>query len=81
MRRATADKKYPIAKSCPTCGGTHIGHRDCPFTSAPCVVCEEPTVMACSDCAIDSGGRKSVHVCARSSCRLVHERQHNPRRP
>lgn len=60
---------------CPKCGGIHYGSHECPYTSAPCVVCGEQTVMACSDCAIDSGGKVSVHVCARSECRDTHERE------
>lgn len=60
-------------KDCPNCGGTHFGTFECPFTSAPCVVCSAPTVMACSDCAIE--GKGSVHICARSECRDEHERQ------
>lgn len=40
----------------------------------PCVVCGDLTVMACSDCAIDSGGKTSVHVCTKSACMTWHER-------
>ena len=60
-------------ENCPTCGGTHIGHNDCPFTLAPCVVCGMPTIFACSDCAIDSAGKQSVHVCGKPQCRDIHE--------
>ncbi len=58
---------------CPKCGGTHYGSHECPFTLAPCVVCGDETIMACSDCAIDSGGKTSVHVCRKSECRDAHE--------
>jgi hypothetical protein len=61
-------------RDCPQCGGTHIGSFTCPFTSSPCVVCGDATVMACSDCAIESG--KSVHVCVKSTCRDQHEAGH-----
>ena len=63
-------------ENCPNCGGTHIGSNKCPFISAPCVVCGEATILACSDCAIDSGGKNSVHICDKPSCRNTHERQH-----
>ena len=58
----------------PNCGGTHIGHDKCPFTLAPCSVCAEPTILACSDCAIETG--KSVHVCKNVECRLAHDQRH-----
>lgn len=60
---------------CPQCGGTHYGSHSCPFIDAPCVVCGDATVMACSDCAIDSGGKQSVHVCGKRECRERHERE------
>lgn len=62
-------------RDCPTCGGTHFGSHKCPFIEAPCVVCGEMTIMACSDCAIDSGGKERVHVCGKSTCRDAHENQ------
>lgn len=61
------------ALNCPHCGGTHIGTSKCPFISAPCVVCSDATILACSDCAINSGGKNSVHVCAKKECRDRHE--------
>ena len=60
-------------EKCPNCGGTHFGSTRCPFISAPCVVCGTETVMACSDCAIDSAGTVSVHVCNKTECRDAHE--------
>lgn len=60
-------------KMCPCCGGDHYGSNKCPFIEAPCVVCGDMTVMACSDCAINSGGRESVHVCVKPECRDRHE--------
>jgi hypothetical protein len=62
-----------IIRSCPTCGGAHYGSLKCPCIEAPCVVCGDPTILACSDCAIDSGGRGSVHVCSKTACRDKHE--------
>lgn len=56
---------------CPNCGGTHFGSFKCPFTKSPCVICGEDTIMACSDCAIETG--KSVHVCTKPGCRDEHE--------
>lgn len=58
-------------EDCPDCGGTHLGHRTCPYIVAPCVVCGNKTVMACSDCAID--GKPGVHVCSKVECRDKHE--------
>ena len=60
-------------QNCPRCGGTHYGSVECPFKLTPCVVCGADTIMACSDCAIDSGGKTSVHVCGKSECRDAHE--------
>lgn len=60
-------------KDCPKCGGDHWGQHECPFIKAPCCVCKEPTILACSDCAIDSGGKTSVHVCSKAACRDEHE--------
>ncbi|MDB5612092.1 MAG: hypothetical protein JWP25_8992 [Bradyrhizobium sp.] len=61
-------------ENCPNCGGTHFGCTyECPFTKAPCCVCGDPTILACSDCAIDSGGQTSVHVCSKGACRDEHE--------
>lgn len=61
-------------RGCPNCGGTHFGSIKCPYISAPCIVCGEATILACSDCAIDTG--KSVHVCEKSECRDAHEIAH-----
>lgn len=64
---------------CPNCGGQHFGMTNaapCPFIAAPCVECGAPTVLACSDCAIESGGRDRVHVCDRRECRYQHEAAH-----
>jgi hypothetical protein len=58
---------------CPTCGGDHYGSNKCPFIEAPCVVCGKPTILACSDCAIESGGKDAVHVCSDEECRGEHE--------
>lgn len=60
-------------ENCAHCGGTHIGSNKCPFIEEPCVICGDATVMACSDCAIDSWGRNSVHVCKKRECRERHE--------
>lgn len=60
-------------QNCPDCGGTHFGSNKCPFIKAPCCVCDDPTILACSDCGIDSGGKTSVHVCVKDSCRDEHE--------
>jgi hypothetical protein len=60
-------------QNCPTCGGTHFGSNVCPFIPAPCAICGDETILACSDCAIDSGGKRSVHVCQKSECRKLHE--------
>lgn len=57
--------------NCPNCGGIHYGSHKCPFITSPCVICGDDTVMACSDCAIETG--KSVHVCAKPKCRDQHE--------
>ena len=65
-------------RSCPTCGGDHFGSSVCPYTPAPCVICGDETIMACSDCAINSGGRNRVHVCNKTGCRDAHERAHPP---
>jgi hypothetical protein len=59
--------------NCPKCGGVHFGSYECPFISLPCVICGDETVLACSDCAIESGGKISVHVCNKSTCRDQHE--------
>lgn len=60
-------------ENCPNCGGTHFGTYTCPYTSAPCVVCGDNTILACSDCAINSAGIQSVHVCGKEKCRNHHE--------
>ena len=59
--------------NCPKCGGTHYGSLECPFKFAPCVVCGDETMLACSDCAIDGAGETSVHVCKKPECRDAHE--------
>jgi hypothetical protein len=58
-------------ENCPKCGGTHFGSHECPYIDAPCVVCGERTVLACSDCAIDAS--ESIHVCGNRRCREQHE--------
>lgn len=87
------DKLYPNSMACTECecihyeagdepppdGGIHFGSHRRPFIEAPCVVCGAPTVLACSDCAIDSGGTNSVHVCNKSACRDEHEKLHEDR--
>lgn len=62
-------------KDCSACGGTHYGSYKCPFL-VPCVVCGDETVMRCSDCSIDSGGRARIAVCTKSECRDEHEKIH-----
>ena len=69
-----------VIRNCPNCGGEHWGSTKCPYIEAPCVVCGDMTVMACSDCSIESGGEKSVHVCADRKCQDEHERL-NPQHP
>lgn len=63
---------------CANCGGIHYGSpsNHCPYTKAPCVVCKTMTIWACSDCAIDSGGKESVHVCEKVECQRKHEKKH-----
>jgi hypothetical protein len=68
-------------QNCPICGGTHFGSNQCPFIVAPCVVCGQMTIFACSDCAIDSGGERSVHVCSRPECQREHEKLHPDAHP
>ena len=63
-------------QNCPNCGGMHFGSHECPFITAPCIVCGTQTILACSDCAIDSGGQTSVHVCVNPACRDEHEKLH-----
>lgn len=63
-------------KNCPNCGGDHWGTNKCPFTKAPCIVCGVQTIYACSDCAIDSGGKSAVHVCGQKECQDAHEVSH-----
>src|SRR5579859_4547367 len=60
-------------QNCPNCVGTHFGSNKCPYIEKPCVICGDSTVLACSDCAINSSGNVSVHVCSKSSCRDAHE--------
>jgi hypothetical protein len=63
-------------RNCPNCGGDHFGSNKCPYIKAPCVICGTSTILACSDCAIDSGGKNSVHVCNKTECRNEHEKLH-----
>lgn len=58
---------------CPRCGGTHYGSHACPYIEKPCVICGTPTIMACSDCGINGGGKNSIHVCGSAKCRDKHE--------
>jgi hypothetical protein len=60
-------------RNCRNCGGNHFGSHKCPYISTPCVICGADTIMACSDCAIDSGGKQIVHVCGNGACRDAHE--------
>lgn len=60
-------------ENCPNCGGIHYGSHKCPYNLAPCVVCGALTIYACSDCAIDSAGKQSVHVCTNGTCQETHE--------
>lgn len=72
-------RKQPLdgwKRTCPDCGGMHFGSLKCPFIKAACVICGDQTILACSDCAIDSGGKASVHVCQKSECRDRHEMTH-----
>ena len=62
--------------NCVRCGGTHYGSYECPYIEKSCDVCGENTVLACSDCAIDSHGTCSVHICNNSECRDKHEATH-----
>lgn len=74
--------KYQEPKPCANCGGQHFGSPKgyCPYINAPCVVCGDQTIYACSDCAIDSGGERSVHVCERAECQRTHEVKHPDRK-
>lgn len=65
-------------ENCSRCGGTHFGSHECPYTLAPCMICGEQTIWACSDCAIETS--KRVHICQKTSCRDEHERR-NPQHP
>lgn len=47
------------------------------FVLSPYTVCGEETTLACSDCAIDSGGVNRVHVCSKPECRDRHEAEHH----
>jgi hypothetical protein len=38
----------------------------------PCSVCGTATILACSDCRIDTGGM--VYVCSRRICREEHDK-------
>lgn len=71
----------PQTKACSHCGGTHWGTGlECPYREEnmgePCVVCQTRTNYCCSDCGIDSGGKKKVYVCISDTCRDTHERDH-----
>jgi hypothetical protein len=61
---------------CPNCGGLHYGSPVgyCPYTKAPCVVCGDPTICACSDCQIDL--QTTIHVCGKWNCQDEHEKKH-----
>lgn len=74
--------KFVDQPVCGNCGGRHYGSPSgyCPYTSAPCVVCGESTIYACYDCAIDSGGKKSVHICTKGACQWEHEQLHPDRK-
>lgn len=76
MKRKTP--KYIEQPPCANCGGRHYGDPPgyCPYVSSPCVICGDDTIYACSDCAIDNGGKKSVHVCAKAECQTKHEKLH-----
>jgi hypothetical protein len=63
-------------ENCSVCGGTHYGSYKCPYIVAPCAECGCDTIMACSDCGIDFGGKVSIHVCEKRNCRDDHERKH-----
>jgi hypothetical protein len=69
-------KEFQEQPKCPNCGGTHYASRAgyCPYTSAPCAVCGDKTIYACSDCQIDL--RISVHVCSKNACQKKHEELH-----
>jgi hypothetical protein len=68
---------YTPHKNCPKCGGLHYPKwDDCPYTFKPCVICGKETHWACSDCAIDSGGKEAVHVCENPVCQKTHEEKH-----
>jgi len=75
--------KYAEPQSCANCGGIHYGSPSgyCPYIKAACVVCGTLTIYACSDCAIDNGGEKSVHVCEKVECQRKHEKLHPDRKP
>ena len=45
-----------------------------------CSICDANTDLCCADCAIESGGQKTVYVCRRPECRDAHEGQ-NPQHP
>lgn len=59
--------------NCPKCGGTHYGSVECPYISAPCVICGKETILACADCGIDSAGKVTVHICGNVACMRQHE--------
>lgn len=75
--------KYVEQPPCANCGGRHYGDPPgyCPYISSPCVICGESTIYACSDCAIDNGGKKSVHVCEKGECQRKHEKLHPTAKP
>lgn len=62
--------------NCPICKGNHFGSIKCPFILKPCIICKVETILACSDCAINSGGKLSIHICENSKCRKEHEINH-----
>jgi hypothetical protein len=43
-----------------------------------CTICNHTTVLACSDCKIDTG--TTVYVCPHPECRRAHERTHKAKK-
>lgn len=70
--------KFVDQPICKNCGGQHYGSPldYCPYIKSACVVCGAETIYSCSDCAIDSSGKKSVHVCPKVACQREHETLH-----
>ncbi len=80
MKKRAVESSRP---RCENCEGFHFGSPKgyCPYIKRRCVVCGEETIYACSDCAIDSGGKVSVHVCEREACQRDHNQLHPDRKP